>query len=76
MLVVERAFSQQVNHAFMHFPAGKVIEDPVLEGVLLLSRAPVQEVVLKADLLQCPHCRKLFTVKQAVAQEPGHDPDV
>lgn len=70
MVIVQKTFRQQVNNTLLTFDAGKVIEDENLEKVLLESDAPVEELVRRADLIHCPHCRKTFTVKQAVRAEP------
>ena len=69
MLVVTKAFDQQVGPVFLSFPAGKVIEDEVLEEALLTSAAPVVKVGAEADLIQCPHCKRKFTIRQAVDGE-------
>ena len=69
MIVVYRSFTQQVGLSLLHFEAGSVIEDEVLCKKLLASNSPVTEVTNSDDLIQCPHCRRTFTVAHAVAGE-------
>ena len=69
MLVVSKDFNQQVGGTFLSFKAGKVLVDQGLEAELLRTKAPVVEVQHSADLVQCPHCRRQFTLRQAVAAE-------
>ena len=73
MLVIVRDFSQQVGPTFLPFRAGEVIENRGLELELLRSKAPVVEVRDRIDLIQCPHCRRKFTVGQAVDSEDSEE---
>jgi hypothetical protein len=76
MLVVKREFRQTIGSAFETFKAGAVIENPLLERELLRTNSPVEVVVDNSDLIQCPHCKRKFTVRQAVAEEDDNGSDV
>ena len=69
MLLVVKSFSQQFGSSLLSFQAGAQIGDPVLEEELMRTGAPVQKVKESADLIQCPHCKRKFTVRQAVDGE-------
>jgi hypothetical protein len=70
MIIVQREFRQQVGHTLITFEAGRVIQDEVMEALLQRSNAPVEIISKTSDLIHCPHCRKTFTVRQAVRSEP------
>lgn len=69
MIVVQRDFTVQIGPALMTFGAGRVIDDDVLAKALLEGGNPVLEVAGREDLVTCPHCRRAFTLKAAVAAE-------
>lgn len=74
MLIARKTFRQQVGHTLITFEAGRVIQDEVLEALLLRTGAPVDVVAAAADLVHCPHCKRTFTIKQAVAAGPKTEP--
>ena len=68
-LVSKQTFTLYIRGAMRTFDAGSVIDDPLLMADVLAARAPVEQVTDAEDMLQCPHCRRFFTVALAVAQE-------
>ncbi len=68
-LVAKRTFSLAIRGATRTFESGAVIDDPLLMQDVLAARAPVESVQDEEDLLQCPHCRRFFTVALAVERE-------
>jgi len=69
MIVVKEDFRLQVGPALETFRAGLVVKDEQLARVLLAAHVPVEEVDEDDTLVQCPHCRRHFTVTHAVAAE-------
>jgi hypothetical protein len=69
MLVTRKDFAQQVGASFLSFERGRVIENEQLEATLLAAGAPVDKVLDMEDLVQCPHCKRKFTVAHAVEEE-------
>lgn len=70
MIVIKKSFSQQIAGTFLSFKAGDVIDGNLpLEDELVKSGAPVERVKYTSDLIACPHCKRKFTIKQAVAEE-------
>ncbi len=69
MLIVKKDFVQQYSGSMLSFIAGSVVTQPSLERALLQGGAPVELVEDETDLVTCPHCRKIFTVAQAVEAE-------
>lgn len=69
LLIAKQDFQIMLGASLLGFIGGQVIRDELLISRLLALQAPVESVVSAEDLLQCPHCRKFFTVRLAVAAE-------